>query len=62
MFCYNYYSLSVPSRSLHELIERLRSQLTEKENQLMILSESLKQVRSDLTDTAKKTLQVSNCC
>uniref|UniRef100_A0A1X7UES4 Centrosomal protein of 290kDa coiled-coil region domain-containing protein n=1 Tax=Amphimedon queenslandica TaxID=400682 RepID=A0A1X7UES4_AMPQE len=53
-------SKKVPSRSLRELVERLRSQLAEKERELLILTDSLKQVRADLVDTVQKTLQ-SQC-
>jgi centrosomal protein CEP290 len=47
----------VPSRPLREMIDKLRMQLSEKEQQLQTLTESLKQVRADLVNTAQKTLQ-----
>lgn len=40
------------------MVEKLRTQLTEKEQQLQSLREALRQVRADLVDTAHKTLQV----
>ena len=47
-----------PSRSLQDMVEKLRTQLTEKEQELKSLREALRQVRADLVDTAHKTLQV----
>ena len=52
------FHFTAPSRNLRGLVERLRGQLVEKEGQLETLRESLRQVRSDLVDTAQKTLQV----
>lgn len=40
------------------MVEKLRTQLTEKEQQLQSLREALRQIRADLVDTAHKTLQV----
>ena len=58
MYSKVHFHFTAPSRNLRELVERLRGQLVEKEGQLETLRDSLRQVRSDLVDTAQKTLQV----
>ena len=58
MYSKVHFHFIAPSRNLRELVERLRGQLVEKEGQLETLRDSLRQVRSDLVDTAQKTLQV----
>ena len=50
-----------PSKSFQGLVERLKVQLTDKEQQLEGLRRALQQVRADLTDTTQRTIEVQYC-
>ena len=47
-----------PSSSTKRLVNQLRTQLEEKEQQMTELHQALQHVRADLVETAQKTLEV----